>query len=262
MAKNYIPLLASGLLREDFDLIEAELRRSEEVIQGFPQFQTPHDIDVLVQAAMLTREPIIGRTPDAHEIRIMVAPDRPYYRDSENKLLSATYTHERYHARHMLVTGMIPRPGRSLGQILVMEGLAQVFEMDAGHDVPVQAVNLNGEELLDVSRRARDVIVKNKEYNQWDWLFGTEGEADAQEQFKLWSGYSLGLAIAKSWLFERGEGAASAVDTNAETILKPWLEQGESYLTRWIENELPLLAPSLTSFAGKTVPASGKPPAP
>ena len=122
------------------------------------------------------------------------------------------------HELHHVVRGRGPGFGRSLGETMVSEGLAQCFEEEVGAPTPFYAVFLDSPALAKASAKARDTASSlHHDYNAW--FFGRPGDPE----WPRYAGYSLGYAIVKAWLDENDATAAESATVPANDIIGPWL---------------------------------------
>jgi hypothetical protein len=147
-------------------------------------------------------------------ISIAVAPDHPRFGDAERpERLAALLAHELHHVARTRGPGY----GRTLGEALVTEGLAQCFEVEIGCPAPPYAIAVTGDALREFAARAKDQI-DAQDYDHGDWFFGRSGDPNFPED----GGYSLGYALAKSWLAAERLSAAAAAEAPASGLLKAW----------------------------------------
>src|SRR6266851_4843647 len=140
-------------------------------------------------------------------ISITAAPNHPRFADPErSERLAAVLAHELHH----LARARGPGYGQTLGEALVSEGLAQCFEVEIGCSPPPYAVAVEGDALRQLATRARN-LVDAKEYDHGAWFSGRSGNPD----FPTDGGYSLGYALARSWLALENTTASAAASAPA-----------------------------------------------
>lgn len=143
-------------------------------------------------------------------IRIFVDPNTSIgLKTAIKKYLPGAIAHELHHSRRSLDIGY----GHTLGEALISEGLAQVFQEDLYPDVEVlYAHNLSESELKDAWAEVK-MILDSTEYDHDSWFFGSE-------KIKRWTGYSLGYDIVRKYISRHSEeNATTLVDTPAKTLL-------------------------------------------
>ena len=123
--------------------------------------------------------------------------------------LRSVLAHELHHA----VRSRGPGYGRSLGEALVSEGLAQCFEEEAGCPTPNYATVVTGDLLGLAAMRARKDW-ERADYDHGRWFFG-----DRTDPAWPWSGgYSLGYAIVREYLAQTGQTASAAAAVPAGRV--------------------------------------------
>ncbi len=155
-----------------------------------------------------------GFTHGKGRITIALAPNHPRFGDPERgERLAAILAHELHH----IARGRGPGYGRTLGEALVSEGLAQCFEVEIGCAPPPYAVALRDAELSDFAARAREEL-NAQDYDHGAWFFGRRGDP----RFPKDGGYSLGYALVRAWLDLEGTTASAAVGTAAAPLIEDW----------------------------------------
>jgi len=137
-----------------------------------------------------------------HSVVLSIDPDH----DIDRADVVSTLVHEIHHA--MRWRG--PGTGTSLGERLVTEGLAQVFEIEATGRHPLYAQG-------DVHPEHRAMALARLGDDPADdglWFFG-------REDLPRWFGYRLGFAIASEGVLARTSTAAGMVVEPAATFLDP-----------------------------------------
>lgn len=142
-----------------------------------------------------------GSTYGPHSIVLAVDPD---HRISASDVYS-TLVHEIHHAMRWRGPGC----GSALGEWLVSEGLAQVFESECTGSVPMYS---QGE--VSVEHRTLAVAALHEDpAHEGRWFFGAS-------DLPRWFGYRLGFSIVKEWMDARGQNATEMVHEPAETFLR------------------------------------------
>jgi Predicted Zn-dependent protease (DUF2268) len=148
-------------------------------------------------------------------ISITLAPGHPRFGDPERReRLAAVLAHELHHIARSRRAGY----GRTLGEALVSEGLAQCFEVEIGCPPPPYAVALRGDALRDFAARAREQMAAPY-YDHGAWFYGRKGDAN----FPKDGGYSLGYAMVKSWLAGEKTTASKAAGVAAARVTDAWM---------------------------------------
>ena len=191
--------------------IAAEIHAAAEAISRHVELPR---IDVLI-----TRIPGFAGIPEigmvGHAYRpscfsITVAPDNPHFAASlEAGHVRATVVHEVNHCLRMREVGF----GRTLGEVLVSEGLAALFcrrvlgTQPMPWDVAVEP---------DALRRffPSDEALASTGYDHAAWFFGRKPAL-----YPRWLGYAMGHAVVDAWAKAAPRTATDLVTTPAAPIL-------------------------------------------
>jgi Predicted Zn-dependent protease (DUF2268) len=126
----------------------------------------------------------------------------------------ATLAHELHHSSRVR-TG--PGYGRTLGEALVTEGLADQFAAEVFPGTPLppwdHALSADQEDAL-WERAQPDLWGSYSLGDHRRWFFGGSG-------IPRWAGYTLGYRIVEAYLGE-ARTAAGAVQTKAQTVVEPY----------------------------------------
>lgn len=141
-----------------------------------------------------------GSTYGPHTIVLAVDPDHRI--DPLN--VYSTLVHEIHHA----IRWRGPGCGTSLGERLVSEGLAQVFEAECAGRVPMYAKG----EVTAEDRALALAALHEDPADEGRWFFGAS-------DLPRWFGYSLGYSIAKDWCAAQQHDAAQMVAEPAASFL-------------------------------------------
>jgi uncharacterized protein YjaZ len=245
-----IPFYASELNPEDFAWVEEGVQSCTAEYERIPEFSNFQNVDVLVEAGDPKSWVIIdGRTANTTRIEISLRRSDSFSKKENRESLPRVFHHEAHHiVRKRGPSGY----GFSLGEILVSEGLAQVFELEMTNTASAYSLCLDKGELLRLSERARTVITNDEYFNSYHWLMGTELAKNPPEHFERWSAYGLGFALVSSWFLNNNKEdnhpyatAAKAVQAPASEVLELWLDQKEDFLKPWLKEKFPALKASI-----------------
>lgn len=152
-----------------------------------------------------------GWTFTPESILIKVNPNFPDKEQFLHVELPRSISHELHHAVREKVLKDEPR---SLGKMLIFEGLATFFETEVWGGEPSKWANaLTPEQLQDLLRVAFDELADDK-YDHSRWFFGTK-------DLPRWTGYTIGVYLIKEYLkLHPDQTAASLVTTPESTILE------------------------------------------
>ena len=137
-----------------------------------------------------------------HSLVLAVDPEH----DIRPSDVLSTLVHEIHHAMRWRGPGC----GSSLVERLVSEGLAQVFEYECTHRVPVYAQG----DTLDPDQRAMAVAAFDEDpADEGRWFFGAG-------DLPRWFGYRFGFELASQVIESLGSDAATLVREPAETFVR------------------------------------------
>jgi uncharacterized protein YjaZ len=175
------------------------------------------DVDVSVMTGarfVIPKWGIGGYTSGPSQIQITLDPENPCFRDAAmTERLSSVIAHELHHARRMRGPGY----GTTLGEALVTEGLAQVFERETGHEPAFYSHAVSGKALEELAGRALPVL-NAAGYDHAAWFFGRKSDP----LYPRHGSYALAYALARAWLDFAEMSAATAVEIDARAVLDPW----------------------------------------
>jgi hypothetical protein len=158
---------------------------------------------------------LTGATHGKARITITIDPDSPRLHDAEREQrILGVVAHELHHVARARGPGY----GRTLGEALVSEGLAQCFEVEAGAPIPFYATSLPTDVLRQMEERAREQAFA-REYEHGAWFFGKRDDPSWPRN----AGYSLGFSLVESWMREQGTTAVASVAIPADTVLSAWM---------------------------------------
>ena len=119
--------------------------------------------------------------------------------------IERTLVHEFHHTMRWRGPGC----DGSLGQMLVSEGMAQLFEEEVLGDAPFfSRVSITDEEIA-----AARAVLYEPEFNQTKWFFGADGIA-------LHFGYTYGYRICKAYADITGKRASELIGVPSREILE------------------------------------------
>ena len=175
------------------------------------------DIVVAPEAWAMPAYGFNGYANSPGRITITFKPDSPRLHDAERSdRILGTLAHEMHHVLRMR-RGAEPET-YTLGSRFVSEGLAQCFEEEAGAPTPFYAVALDDTALTTMAERARPLLATD-DFNHDDWMFGRRNDPEWPRS----AGYSVGYALVKAWLNQRGLSALEAAGVPATEITGDWV---------------------------------------
>jgi len=164
-----------------------------------------------------------GYSPESGRIWIYIDRGNPHLRDKEfTTRLKSTVKHELHHAERWREQ----KYGKTLGEQLVTEGLAQSFELEQGHLESYKTVSswITNAMLIGLAERALPKLNKKCDYGiHKAWFYGDENN---YEEFPKLGGYALALVLTELWLEKKNETetttASQLVHIPAQKILDAW----------------------------------------
>ena len=156
-------------------------------------------------------EPIWGYSRNASTIFIYIDLVNSELDSILSHQLKTVLAHEYHHACRWKSVGY----GSTLGEVLISEGLADIFSMEVFNgDTPRWCKALNVDEIDTWLRKASEQF-NDRNYNHQGWFFGNSAG------IPKWTGYSLGYFLVNQYLAKNPHFTASQiVNTPANTILE------------------------------------------
>ncbi|HYF58486.1 MAG TPA: DUF2268 domain-containing putative Zn-dependent protease [Burkholderiaceae bacterium] len=181
-------------------------------------------VAVGVDPARTIRETGIGaRAWAADRIDVWIDPAHPWVDAAGEEELLAMLAHELHHCARWLRPGY----GTTLGEALVSEGLACVFETGfRGGVPPFWARALDAKQLQHAEATARPHLAA-RQYDHRAWFFGAP-----ERGLPRHLGYSLGYHLVARHMRSTGRSAAQLAQVPAEVFLSTGAssESGESQM--------------------------------
>ncbi len=139
-----------------------------------------------------------GYSPGPYNIYVSLDPN---FKTFSVEDMVSTILHETHHCMRWRNPGY----GLSLGEAMISEGLATLFEEEYSGKTPIYAqVNIKQEEIDKAKKN-----LNNKKYNHSDWFFGG---TDTQR----WFAYTYGYKMSKAYSQKLNKTAAELVNTPAK----------------------------------------------
>ncbi len=113
------------------------------------------------------------------------------------------------HETHHCVRWRKPGYGQTLGEVMITEGLATLFEEEHSGTLPIYAQVPIKQDEIDKARN----ILNDEKYNHNEWFFGVKN-------IQRWFGYTYGYQLSKAYSQKTNKSAAELVNTPAELFLK------------------------------------------
>lgn len=176
----------------------------EESLASLPKDFIVNDVDIVVQdlpAWVIPELGIVGHTYSGHVVHIFI--------DSGHKIkhsdILKTIVHELHHAARWQSVGF----GSTLGEVIVSEGLACLFEEEISGDIPIYAnVKINEDTIARIKKE-----INIKKYDRGKWFFGSD------KTVPRWFGYTYGYNLCKSYSALHNTTASLMVNTKLAKVL-------------------------------------------
>jgi uncharacterized protein YjaZ len=201
--KFYIANATGEFDRAYIEKIEACYVAAEDVITKKLN-ATKIDI-IFVNAPMniISEIGIGGFAPGPHNIYISLDPQI-------NKWFQKDMIMSIAHEAHHCMRWRDPGYGDNVGEEMISEGMATLFEEEVAAETPVYAkVKIKPEEIEEVKKHLND---KSKYAGHQKWFFGAD-------DIQRWFGYTYGYQLCKAYSNKTGKTAAELVNTNASEML-------------------------------------------
>ncbi len=200
------------------EIFESTIARVESLLH------ISHDIKMMPVLEYDACRPVVcGYAPSAEKTFIYIRPEWARYQDADWQIkVKSAIAHEMHHNKRWAGPGH----GKNLGEWLVTEGLAQLFEEDMGWLGADYATAIAGPVLIEAAQRAKNMLHLGDDENGREfyqkWFFGDDKDP---EHYPQYLGYSLGYALVKAWQVDHPtQTAAAAVWINPHEIL-PYLDK-------------------------------------
>lgn len=169
------------------------------------------DIVIMCSKCVITEIGIGGYSPDAHTLNVYLDPDHDKYHFAIAQHLDRILAHESHHCMRWRGPGY----GKTLGEALVTEGLADHFDRELnGKPAQPWSKALSGEQIEILKSRSMGCLWEP--YDHRAWFFGSE-----KEDLPRWGGYSLGYYLIHKYLEKKpGERASILYAKPAEEIFR------------------------------------------
>ena len=194
-------LNSSGTLDFHIELIEEAFKESLGLL---PDGFITEGIDVIFQdlASWVVPElGIGGQTYSGHLVQISLDPKH----DLQKIDLIKTIVHELHHATRWQKVSF----NKTLGELVVSEGLACLFEEELTGQTPIYVQGKISNYDIDTVKSE----LNNNKYDQSKWFYGSTAE------IPLWFGYAYGYNFCKSYAKQHNITGASLVNIKTETLL-------------------------------------------
>jgi uncharacterized protein YjaZ len=184
-----IPLIEESL-KIVVPVIESELKAKE--------------IDIIFVSAANQAIPeygLGGNSPGPNHIYISFDPE-------SQKITKQGLVESLFHEAHHCMRWRNPGYGETLGEAMISEGLACLYEEEHGGLAPIYAkVDISQKEI-----ESADKELNSTKYSHAEWFFGTG-------KIKRWFGYTYGYELCKRYSLNTGLSSADLLHVSASEIL-------------------------------------------
>lgn len=161
-------------------------------------------IDIIFLYAPEWTIPELGvgaNSPGPYNLYVRLDPD---FKNLKPEDIFLSIIHEGHHCMRWRKPGY----GTSLGEAMVSEGLATLFEEEISGKPPIYSqVKITD---LEIEKAKR--YINKKTYDHAEWFFGSK-------KVQRWFGYTYGYQLCKAYSAKTGRKAAELVHTDAKLIL-------------------------------------------
>lgn len=193
---------ATGELDNLLGLIEAALAEALPVVE---EELKANEIDIFFLSAPGLAMPdygIGGNSPGPNHIYISFDP-------TSDKITKQGIIETLLHEIHHCMRWRKPGYGETLGEAMITEGLACLYEQEhSGHPPIYATTELHNKEI----NKAREMF-DDKTYNHAEWFFGSKN-------INNWFGYTYGYQICKEYSSKHGLSSIDLINVNAKQILE------------------------------------------
>lgn len=198
---NHYITNAAGDLTKFIPLIDDSLKKAIPIIQKELKAEAIDIVFVSASSQTIPEYGIGGNSPGPNHIYISFDPD-------SDKITKRGLEGSLLHEAHHCMRWRDPGYGETLGEAMISEGLACLYEEEHGSRVPIYArVSLSKQEIESAEKE-----INSKKYNHAEWFFGTGKTA-------RWFGYTRGYELCKLYSNTKGLSAADLVHVPASEIL-------------------------------------------
>lgn len=203
--KFYIANATGDFSKSYIDKIESVYIESEKIIIDRLNANKIDIIFVNSPYGVISEIGIGGIAPGPHNIYISLDPKRDNW-SIKNMLL--TICHESHHCMRWRKPGY----GNKIGEEIISEGLATLFEEEVGNETPIYAkVDISSDEIKEVKQHLND---KSQYAKHQKWFYGTD-------EIQKWFGYTYGYKLSKAYSEKVNKSASELVHIEANNILTP-----------------------------------------
>jgi len=188
------------------DLITKSL---ESVIPIVEKDLNANQIDIIFISApglVIPEYGIGGSSPGPNHINVSFDP-------KSNKITQKGLDETLFHEIHHCMRWRNPGYGETLGEAMISEGLACLYEEQKTGNVPIYAQVSLDDKQIELANK----IANSKTYSHSNWFFGSG-------DIVRWFGYTYGYDACKNYSIKTSKTAAELVNVSAKDILDAYNE--------------------------------------
>jgi uncharacterized protein YjaZ len=142
-----------------------------------------------------------GNSPGPNHVYVSFDP-------SSDKITQEGLNETLLHEIHHCMRWRNPGYGETLGEVMISEGMACLYEEQHGRGTPIYAkVSLKDDQIAKAKK-----LINSKSYSHNDWFFGGNG-------IDRWFAYSYGYRLCRNYLAKTNKKASEIVHVKAQEIL-------------------------------------------
>lgn len=192
---------STGELDKLRDLIEQSIK---EIVPIVEKELDANQIDIIFLSAPNLAIPeygIGGNAPGSNHLYVSFDPGSDRITLDG---LNETLLHEIHHCMRYRNPGY----GESLGETMISEGLACLYEEEYSKKIPIYAkTKLKNNQIIKANK-----LINSKTIDHDEWFFGTK-------DIDKWFGYTYGYGLAKAYSKKTGKKASELVHTDSKLFL-------------------------------------------
>lgn len=201
--KFYIANAAGDFNKSFVSKIESTYAEAEKVVVEKLKANKIDIIFINAPAFVIAEIGLTGNSPGPNNIYISMDPKNNKW--TRNDMIKAI-AHETHHCMRWRNPGY----GKTLGEEVISEGLATLFEEEVGGSAPIYAkVKITESEIA----QAKKIVNRKLDYAEHDqWFYGSG-------KVQRWFGYTWGYRLSKAYSEKVGRSAAELVNVDASLVL-------------------------------------------
>jgi uncharacterized protein YjaZ len=189
----------------DLDKLQVLITKSlRQVIPIVEKELDANQIDIIFVSApdlVIPEYGIGGNAPGPNHLYVSFDP-------SSDKITQQGLNETLLHEIHHCIRYRKPGYGKTLGEAMISEGLASLYEEEYSGETPMYAkVQLSEDQIAKANK-----IIHSKNYDHTRWFFGNK-------DIDRWFGYTYGYNLAKTYSDKTGKKAFELVHTNSKLFL-------------------------------------------